>query len=211
MTTSRAVLFASTNKTRLERFKTLLKPLEVRVLGPRDLEIHVAVIEDGETPETNAIKKATAHFSRARLTTFATDYALYIDKFPPERQPGVFVRRIFGREYAASDDELLDYYASELEKVGGESEASWVAAVALVVSSEMVFTRCFTERTLFTSRRSSVLTPDEPLNSLQFMPALGKYKSELTPEERARAQLPVDQGIVTFIAEHFRSKENRGP
>ena len=66
------------NRTRLERFKMLLKPLEVTVLGPRDLEIHVTVIEDGETPETNAIKKATAHFSRARLTTFATDYALYI-------------------------------------------------------------------------------------------------------------------------------------
>jgi len=207
MTLSRTVLFGSANRARLERFRTLLKPLEVDVLCPPDLGIQVAVIEDGRTPEENATKKANAYFSRIRVATFATDYALYIDKLPPAKQPGVFVGRISGRAQNASDAELLDYYADELGKVGGVSGASWVAAAALVVAPGMVFTRCFTERTVFTSRRSPVLTPDEPLNSLQFVSALGKYKSEMTPEERARAQLAIDQGIVAFIAGQLASPE----
>lgn len=197
------VLCGSTNEARLQRFRQLLAPCGVELLGPADLGIELSVVEDGRTPEENATKKASAYFARAGLRTFATDYALYIDAFPLERQPGILVARIAGRNSNATDAELLDYYAGELSKVGGESEASWVVAVALVVAPDEVFTRRLTERTVLRGERCAALTPGEPLNSLQFVPALAKYKAELTAEERAAAQFPIDRGVVEFVREHM--------
>ena len=191
----KSIVFGSGNRTRLQRFRQLLEPLDLEVLGPADL--------GGKTPEENATTKATVYFSRAGIPTFATDYALYIDKFPPEKQPGILVRRIFGGPGNATDAELLDYYCDALSKVGGESETLWIAAVALVLPPGRIFTRRLTERTLFTNRRSPTLTPGEPLNSLQIVPSLGKYKSEMTAEERAHAQLAIDQGVVEFVSEHL--------
>ena len=196
------IFFGSRNNARIQRFRKLLEPLDLEVIGPADLGTEVTVIEDGETPEENAAKKARTYFSMVGLPTFATDYALYIDNFPPEKQPGILVGRILGRPGNATDAELLDYYSDELRKVGGESEASWVVAVALAVAPDRVFTRRLTERTLFRSARSAALTPGEPLNSLQFVPAVGKYKSEMTAAERAAARLAIDCGVVEFVREH---------
>lgn len=42
------------------------------------------------------LKKARAHVARTGLPTFAMDGGLYIDAFPPDKQPGVRVRRMVG-------------------------------------------------------------------------------------------------------------------
>ncbi len=146
--------------------------------------------------------KAKAYFEAAGLPTFATDYSLFIDAFPPEKQPGVLVGRILGKPGTASDHELLDYYAGALREIGGESEALWIAAVVVVLGPDRVFMRRLTERALFRSDRSPVLTPGEPLSSLQFVSKVGKYKSEMTVQERANAELEIDRGIVEFVLEH---------
>ena len=197
------ILLGSRNKTRLGRFRQLLEPFGIAVLGPAELGIELSVVESHDTPEENAVMKARAYFEATGLPTFATDYSLYIDALPPDRQPGVLVSRILGKPGNAPDDELLDYYAGELREIGGESEASWIVAVVVVLASDRVFTRRLTERALFRSVRSPVLTPGEPLNSLQFVPAIGKYKSEMTAQERANAQLEIDRGVVEFVLEHL--------
>ena len=197
------ILLGSRNKTRLGRFRQLLEPFGIAVLGAAELGIELSVVESNDTPEENAVMKARAYFEATGLPTFATDYSLYIDAFPPVRQPGVLVSRILGNPGNAPDDELLDYYAGELREIGGESEASWIVAVVVVLAPDRVFTRRLTERALFRSVRSPVLTPDEPLNSLQFVPAIGKYKSEMTAQERANAQLEIDRGVVEFVVEHL--------
>lgn len=197
------VLLGSRNEARLGRFRQLLEPFGIELIGPAELDIELSVVESSDTPEENAVMKAKAYFEATGLPTLATDYSLYVDAFPPVKQPGVLVGRILGNPENAPDDELLDYYAGELRKIGGESEASWIVAVAVVLASDRVFIRRLTERTLFKSVRSPVLTPGEPLNSLQFVPAIGKYKSEMTAQERASAQLEIDRGVVEFVLEHL--------
>jgi inosine/xanthosine triphosphate pyrophosphatase family protein len=197
------VLLGSSNTTRLERFRQLLAGVDIAVLSPIELGVELSLVESADTPEGNATMKARAYFEASGLPTFATDYSLFIDAFPPEKQPGVLVGRIRGHAGTAPDDELLDYYAGELQEIGGESEASWVAAVAVVLAPDRVFTRQLTERALFRSVRSPVLTPGEPLSSLQFVSKVGKYKSEMTVQERANAELEIDLGIVAFVREHL--------
>ena len=200
------MLLGSRNTTRLGRFRELLAPAGIAVLSPAELNIELSVVENSDTPEGNATLKAKAYFAAAGLPTFATDYSLFIDAFPPEKQPGVLVGRILGNPGTASDHELLDYYAGELRAIGGESEASWVAAVVVVLGPDRVFTRRLTERALFRSERSPVLTPGEPLSSLQFVSKVGKYKSEMTVRERANAELEIDCGIVEFVTEQLREE-----
>ena len=53
-------------------------------------------------------------------------------KFPEEKQPGVLVRRIYGIDRDATDEEVLDYYARELDKVGGESSGIWRGSIVVV-------------------------------------------------------------------------------
>ena len=103
------ILFGTTNQTKKERFQKLFESLDLEIVSPKDLAIHVSVSEDGKTPGENAIRKARAYFSRANVPTFAVDYGLYIDRFPEEKQPGLFVRRIPGaiRE-RATDAEMLE-------------------------------------------------------------------------------------------------------
>ena len=197
------ILFGTTNQTKRERFQKLFESLELEVVGLEDLAIHISAPEDGKTPEENAIRKARAYFSKANMPTFAVDYGLYIDRFPEEKQPGLFVRRIPGatRE-GATDAEMIEYYVNELRRVGGESEGSWISAIALVVSPHIVFSECLSARTILTSKVSPTLTPGEPLNSLQIVPALKKYKSEMTTGERMEAQDAIDRGFVEFMRQH---------
>ena len=197
------VLLGSRNATRLGRFRHLLEPFGIALLGPSELDIELSVVESSDTPEGNATIKAKAYFEAAGLPTFSTDYSLFIDAFPPEKQPGVLVGRILGNPGTAPDDQLLDYYAGALREIGGESEASWIAAVVVVLAPDRVFSRRLTERALFRSVRSTVVTPGEPLSSLQFVSRVGKYKSEMTLQERTDAALEIDLGVVEFVREHL--------
>ena len=77
------------------------------------LDININVIEDGKTPEENAIKKAKQYYDVAKIPTIAEDSGLYIDKFSEEEQPGLFVKRVNGVE-GLSDEEILNYYINKL-------------------------------------------------------------------------------------------------
>lgn len=76
--------------------------------------------EDGKTAEENAIKKAKEYYAKTNIATIAEDSGLWVEKFSEEEQPGLFVKRVNGRE-DLSDEEILNYYIDKLENIGGES------------------------------------------------------------------------------------------
>ena len=196
------LLLGTTNQTKLDRLRAIVELLPIEWVSLRDLGIHAEVNETGSSPEENALLKARAYSARTSIPTLSVDSALIIDGLPPERQPGLCVRRLSGKQ--ASDSELLDHYVRELEEVGGHSRGRWTTAVALVVSEGQAFCSSFVVETLLTSKASPMVNPGEPLNSIQILPATKKYKSEMTPEERLGIESEADQRILTFIKEHLR-------
>ena len=93
------LLFATGNQMKYEMMKERLKELqEIEVLIPKMLDINIDVVEDGLTPEENAIKKASQYYEAAKMPTIAEDSGLYIDKFSDDEQPGLFVKRVNGVE-----------------------------------------------------------------------------------------------------------------
>ncbi|HWI63694.1 MAG TPA: hypothetical protein VNT75_17810 [Symbiobacteriaceae bacterium] len=77
---------------------------------------------------TNPTRKS---YVQEILNGLPIDTGLYVDRFPPEKQPGQFVRRIHGDRREATDDDLLAYYIQELTAVGGESPGTWVLGMGL--------------------------------------------------------------------------------
>lgn len=194
------VLFGTTNPSRLARLRAVAKTLPIEIVGLKDLDINIDVNEDGKTPEENAVIKVKEYFKVSKVPTFSIDAGLYIDKFPEEKQPGVFVRRINGK--AATDEEMLKYYINELKKVGGESKGKWIISIALAVSEDEIYTRNFIDETFFTSKMSSVIRPGEPLGSIQISPMFNKYKSEILDEERSELDSKLDLDLFKFLNEH---------
>ena len=133
------ILFATTNPTKLARVRGLLKHLPLKVLSLEDVNSFSQVIEDGITPEDNARKKVEFHYSEIGIPTIGIDAGLTIDLFPKDKQPGLFVRRIYRTGNDVTDDEMLGYYKKELNKVGGTSKGAWITAIALKTSLDTIF------------------------------------------------------------------------
>jgi XTP/dITP diphosphohydrolase len=203
MPKQKSLLYATTNPSKLARMQDILKGLPLEISSLQGFTGAVQIQEDGSTPESNAIKKARYHFKRAGMPTLAVDSGLTINRFPPHKQPGMFVRRIYGADQEVSDEDMLAYYIRELQAVGGQSKGVWITSVALMTSSDKNFSTTMTSRTMFVAKRSPIVMLGEPLNSLQIDPLSGTYFSEMTAAQRVSAQRKRASGILGFIQGHW--------
>lgn len=189
----RKLLFGTHNQSKLERFRSIVRNLSIDMVGLKELEITNEVPEDGANVTENAIKKAKYYYNQTQIPTFSIDYGLYIDKFPNDKQPGLFVRRMNGEK--ATDQELMDYYIQQLKKVGGESNGKWVSAIAFVLDKDRIQHFELVEERKFVAEMSSVIQPGLPLSSLSIDLTLNKYVSEITKEERVNLQQTSDRKL----------------
>ena len=200
---NKRILYATTNPAKITHMRNLLVSFPVEILGLQDAGMETGIPESGETPAENAVLKVEFAFSKCGIPTMAVDNGLYIEAFPTEKQPGLFVRRIHKNNSHVSDEEMLDYYQKELETHGGQSKATWVTAVAFRIDVLQMYRETFTSETLLTSTKSPLVIPGEPLNSLQIDPATGIYFSEMSPEQRIIAQRQRASGMIRFMEKHW--------
>lgn len=192
------ILLGTTNQAKIDIIQAALKALPVEALTLNDLGITINVKEDGNSTQENAEKKARAYFAASGIPTLAIDGGLHIAKLPPERQPGIFVRRIYGANQDATDEEVLDHYIRELDKVGGESEGAWSGSIVLVISEEKIFFASLSLRIILTTKRKGGMTPGSPLDAVTVDPATGKHYSEINWQERADVKW-----VFEFLRQHI--------
>ncbi len=195
---TKQLLLGTTNPEKLSIFRDILTPLDLEILSLRDLRITTTVEEDGDSTESNARKKAQAYCAAAGLPTLAMDAGLFIEGFPADKQPGVWVRRIHGMGHEVSDQEVLDYYIHELDQIDGESRCTWDISLALAITPEQIFCQAFPDERIITSRPSPVRLPGAPLASLTIDPATRLYYAELKHHDR-----PSTAGYVAFVKGHL--------
>jgi len=197
---------ATKNPHKKERFAHYLEQLGLSVISFADIENEVEVIEDGKTPEENALKKAIAGFNAVGIPAFGVDYWFYMEGVPDEIQPGPFVRRIFNKsctKVEATDEEMLTYYTGLVDRLGGKTKGLWVSAIALVIDNSAQFTERFERETLLTSKPSLKRTEGEPLNSIQIDPSTGKYFTDLSRDEWLKLQEEREMGYIDFFKNHL--------
>lgn len=195
------ILIATTNVGKISIYSCVLDKIGLPYCTLKDIKVDVDIDETGETELENARLKAIGYHNATGLPIIANDSGLVIEKFKPEDQPGVFVRRYGGKELG--DEETIRIFSEKLKAVGGESDSYF--NVALVLCD---FDGNYHEK-LFKSYRYMVATPSKtivkalPLRSLDYSKELGKYWSEMTIEEANACEGSAIEQQQKFIEEVF--------
>ncbi len=178
------ILFGTTNQAKIDHIRIMTTGWSVQILSPQELGLELDVAEDGRTAAENAIKKAEAYAAAANLPAFAIDAALTIERFPPEEQPGVYVRRIHREDVYVTDETVIAHYQTALKACGGTTPGQWQIALALVSATGQIQREEYTIDTIFTDQPCAIQIPGAPLSSLMLDPESGRYYAEMRYEER---------------------------
>jgi len=103
-----SIVCATRNKNKVGEIKEILKDIPVSIVSLEDIGIDVEVVEDGETFEENAQKKAMEIMKITGLPTLADDSGLEVDAL--DGKPGVYSARFGGvhGDYKNNNDKLLE-------------------------------------------------------------------------------------------------------
>lgn len=133
------LVLASQNRHKAEEIQSILgkniKLLTLDEVGCKDLEI----IEDGDTFEANAVKKAVTVMEKTGLPSIADDSGLCVDALGGA--PGIYTARFAGE--GATDDQNISKLLKALEGVEmSERTARFVCVIALAYPDREPVTFC---------------------------------------------------------------------
>ena len=193
------LVIGSKNPAKVERFQKLLKYIAEKIYGLSNLNISTKPEEIGNTAEENAEIKARYYSKLTNLPVFAEDESLFVNFLPQNRQPGVNVRRIDGKE-EATDEELLVYWENILKDIPREKRKGyWHISYCLGMPDGKVFTISKDHPLLFFYPSSKIKIPGWPMSSLEGPEDFKKPHSELTEEEVGIHREQIDREILSFF------------
>ncbi|WP_406242472.1 non-canonical purine NTP pyrophosphatase [Tissierella carlieri] len=132
------ILYGTTNAAKLESMRKTLKELDIEVIGLNSIAIKNDYIDEtGNNPLENARIKALEYYRKIKMPVFSCDSGLYIKGIREEQQPGVYVRRVNGKEL--TDEEMIEYYGGIARENGGQVFARYENAICLVLDEEHIY------------------------------------------------------------------------
>jgi XTP/dITP diphosphohydrolase len=173
------IVLATNNENKVKEFKELLKDTPVEIKYLKDYGPLPEAVEDGETFDDNAYKKAF-HYARVLgLPCLADDSGLAVDAL--DGRPGVYSARYAGEN--ATDQENCDKLLAEMEGKK-DRKAHFVCVLSLATPGGPALTwegRCDGEIT--TERQGESGFGYDPVF---YSPELGKTFAEVSMEEKSK-------------------------
>lgn len=193
------ILYGTTNKGKLQAMRTAVEPLHIDMIGLNDVEREIPRISEcGNSPLENAEIKARAYYEAFKMPVFSCDSGLYFDELEEKEQPGIFVRRINGKEL--SDDEMIQYYAALAERYGGKITGQYINAIYFILDENHVYSSMdksiSTEPFIVTTKPHSKRVEGFPLDSLSIDIKSGKYYYDLDVKDVSTS---MDAGVRKFF------------
>ena len=193
------ILYGTTNKGKLQAMKTAVELLDIELIGLSDIDSELPSInENGKTPLENAEIKAKAYYEAFHMPVFSCDSGLYFDELQEEEQPGLYVRRINGKEL--TDDEMIQYYASLAERHGGRITGRYRNAIYFILDGNHHYSSMdmsiATEPFILVTEPHSKRVEGFPLDALSIDIASGKYYYDLEIKDVSTS---VNDGIRRFF------------
>jgi len=195
------IVIATRNPAKKKRYGKLFVEMAEKILSLGDFDITEKPQEHGGTAEENAEIKARFYSQKLKLPAFSEDEALYVDFLPPEKQPGVFVRRIEGKD-EADDGKLLNYWEEIIARVPeGKRTGRWHIAYSLAFPDGSIKTVALDHEILFFSPSSKIKPPGWPMSSLEGPLEFRKPESELTDPERKKHNQRANRVVLEKLKE----------
>lgn len=193
------ILYGTTNKGKLQAMRTAVESLHIDMIGLNDVEGEIpSISECGNSPLENAEIKARAYYEAFKMPVFSCDSGLYFDELEEKEQPGIFVRRINGKEL--SDDEMIQYYAALAERYGGKITGQYINAIYFILDENHVYSSMdksiSTEPFIVTTKPHSKRVEGFPLDSLSIDIKSGNYYYDLDVKDVSTS---MDAGVRKFF------------
>ncbi|MEX1307853.1 MAG: XTP/dITP diphosphatase [Eubacteriales bacterium] len=123
------LLIATNNAGKTAEIKAIFTGLYDEVVSLKDMGLNLNTIEDGETFEANALKKAREGFEASGIDTLADDSGLCVDAL--YGHPGVYSARYAG-EHATDQENYQKLLREMADVIKEERTARFTCTVALV-------------------------------------------------------------------------------
>jgi XTP/dITP diphosphohydrolase len=172
------ILIATGNRGKLREFRSLLSPLNSRILSLMDLSIDAEFEESGTTFAENARLKAIACSRLTEFPVLADDSGLEVSALGG--RPGIHSARYAGA--SASDSDRVDKLLKELATSGNRREARFVCALALAKKGKLLLES--RGECLGTIAKEPRGTNGFGYDPIFFFPQLGKTLAELPAAEK---------------------------
>ena len=197
------IIFATSNESKAKRFSKGLKELGIEVLSLKDIDVKLDVEEDGNTAIENALIKARECYRKTRRPSMGMDDTLYMEGVPKDLQPGLFVRRVNGKNL--TDEEMIEHYTNLVKEYGkdGRINCKWIYGLAVINEKGEEATYTWSKDDFYmVSTKSDKINPGYPLNSISKYKRLDKYFTDVTDEDMKLLEVNEDD-VVDFIASHI--------
>lgn len=131
------IIFATKNKGKIKEINAIMSDMNVEVVSMEDAGINIDVVEDGNTFEENAIKKAEEIMKVSGLITMADDSGLEIDYL--DGAPGVYSARYMGEDtpYSIKNSKILEIMKDVKEE---NRTARFVSVIATAIPNKETIT-----------------------------------------------------------------------
>ena len=124
------IIVSTGNSNKLREIKRILEGYDVDVISKNDLGLNtIEIVEDGDTLEKNAIKKAKALWDQTRAIVIADDTGLFVSSL--NGAPGVHSSRYAGKD--GDDKANNDLLLRNMEHLPiGQREAYFKTVIAII-------------------------------------------------------------------------------
>ncbi len=193
------LLFATSNQSKLNRFKQGLLENDIELLSLKDLNINIDVNENGKTAIENALIKARAYYNETHMPVMGMDDTLYLEGVPEDKQPGLYVRRVNGK--TLTDEEMIKHYTGLVKQYGtnGKLDCKWVYGLAVINQKGEESTYTWSKENFYmVEKPSDKINKGYPLNSISKYKNLDKYFTEITEEDKELIKVNEDD-VIEFI------------
>lgn len=132
------LILSTGNKHKVEEIKDILKSMPIQVVSKNEIGFEeFDVIEDGETLEDNAKKKAVELSKKVEGIVAADDTGLFVDAL--DGRPGVYSSRYAGEE-ATYEDNNVKLLSELKDVVDAERTARFRTVIALAKDGKVIKT-----------------------------------------------------------------------
>ncbi len=176
------LLIATRNPGKFKELKLILGDVPYEIVSVEDLGLKGDVIEDGETYEENAFKKARFFSEQASgILTLSDDSGLEVAALHGEL--GLKTRR-WGKGEDASDEEWLEHFLGAME--GFEDRSAKFVCYAAIVGDGFAESFCAEVPGFITRRPEAPLLPGLPLSSCFKPEGCDQVYAALSSEDKGR-------------------------
>jgi hypothetical protein len=199
------IFLATNNGGKIERFKKLLKEvdMEIEVFSAKDLNIEaIDIVENGKTLAENAKLKANAYFEKVDMPILANDTGFYVEgegfiDAPKRVALGDVGENNLSREEIS--EMMLNFWKGIATKYGGKVDAAWVEAFVLLNTDGKIIESESRREVLLTNQEFGSPHADMPVRALYYSKMTGKPAILHTEEEELLEMKPIIDALKRLL------------